>query len=192
METGDFNIAVQAQGQSPPDQQTFNFIHEVDSVTGTETWAFETDLEGWTVQQGTWVLSNARVNPGGSTQSVHSSQNLDNQCDIMVSASVLIDSAVPSSTLTVPNWFAIEPGPTWYDRAHVHIIDLDTGGTRTLVSPSGGKAYQTGTYSNAGATCSNTGTELGWSGDTTGNFWGNSTFNLNSFIGKNIREEVKY
>jgi len=193
MQTGTFNISVQAQGQTTPDQKTFGFMHEVDVTTGTKTWAFEpaTGLEGWTVTSGTWALSTKRVNTGGSTRSVHSSELLVSQCDVMSSPTVLLAPAV-SSTLTVPNWFATEQYTPWYDRANVHIIDVDAGNTRTLVSPASGKLYKTGTYSND-STCS-MGTEAGWAGNATADMtWGNSVFNLGTtWAGKNIKVEVRY
>jgi len=193
MQTGTFNIAVQAQGQTTPDQKTFGFMHEVDVTTGTKTWAFEpaTGLEGWTVSSGTWALSSARVNTGGSTRSVHSSQTTNSACDIMSSPTILLAPAV-SSTLTVPNWYATEQYTPWYDRANVHIIDVDAGNTRTLVSPASGKLYKTGTYSNDSA-CS-MGTEAGWAGNATADMtWGNSVFNLGTtWAGKNIKIEVRY
>ena len=192
MQTGTFNIAVQAQGQSTPDQKQFGFMHEVDVTTGTKTWAFEpaTGLEGWTVSSGTWALSSTRVNTGGSTRSVHSSQALASACDVMSSPTILLAPAV-SSTLTVPNWYMTENGPTWYDRANVHIIDVDAGNTRTLVSPANGKLYKTGTYYSGACSM---GIEAGWAGNATADMtWGNSDFNLGTtWAGKNIQIEVRY
>jgi hypothetical protein len=193
MQTGTFNIAVQAQGQPTPDQKQFSYMYEVDVTTGTKTWAFEpaSGMEGWTVSSGTWALSTNRVNTGGSTRSVHSSQSLANSCDIMASPAIQLAPAL-SSTLTVPNWYATEQGTTWYDRCNVHIIDIDNGNTRTLVSPASGKLYKTGSFYNDSA-CT-IGTEVGWAGNATADMtWGNSVFNLGTtYAGHNIQIEVKY
>jgi hypothetical protein len=189
MQTGVFNISVQATGQSPAAEDSFSFLNEVDMVEGTKTYAFEpsTGLEGWQVQSGTWALSSARVNPGTSTRSLHSSQYSDNQCDVLISPEF---EATSSSQLIIPNWYAIEPQGSgyWYDRANVHII---TGSTRTLISPSSGKLYQSGNFYDWGTTC-NIGAEAGWSGNTTGNSWGNSVFNLSSFAGQKFKAEIRY
>ena len=194
-QVGTFNISVQAQGQTGAIPDSFNFTYEVDQQVGDKTWAFEpaTGLEDWIVNSGTWALNSTRVNPGGSTRSLHSSQALNDQCDILFSPVVQINPSAPSSTLTIPNWYAIENKTQnkWNDRAHVHIIDIDAGGTRTLISPSSGKLYETGNY-NASTACGNVDNEAGFASDTTGNFWGNSAFNLNSFIGRNIQIEIKY
>ena len=180
-----FNIAVQAEGQSNADQNSFSFIHEIDESLVNQLFAFENDLEGWTVQQGTWQLNSNKVNPGGSTKSLHSSQNLHNQCDIILSPEF---EATASTQLTIPNWYQIEDlSGHWYDRANVHVVQ---GTDRTLISPSSGKTYQTGSYYSYSA-CS-IGTEQGWAGITTGNFWGNSVFNLASFTGQKIQLELRY
>jgi len=192
MQTGTFSISVLAQGQSSPDIKSFTFTHEVDSATGNKTYAFEpaTGLEGWTVSSGTWALSSTRVNTGGSTRSVHSSQSQANVCDVMTSPTIMPAPGF-SSTLTIPNWYATEQSSPWYDRANVHIIDVDAGNTRTLVSPASGKLYKTGTYSSG--SCS-IGTEAGWAGNATADrTWGNSVFNLGTtYAGKNIKIEVRY
>ncbi|OGF61979.1 MAG: hypothetical protein A2Y62_20900 [Candidatus Fischerbacteria bacterium RBG_13_37_8] len=191
MEAGTFAISVQAQGQTPAADDTFDFTFEVDGTSGDITWEFEplTGLEGWTVEQGTWVLSSARVNTGGSTRSVHSSQSLNEQCDVMLSPEIIANS---TTQLTIPNWYAIEPqsAATWYDRANVHIIDTATS-NRTLVNPLSGKLYQTGTFFDWGTAC-DIFTEAGWAGNNTGNFWGNSVFDLSAFDGQKIQIELKY
>jgi len=187
-ELAHFNISVIATGQPVADQNTFELANEIDLITGNKLYAFEpaTGLEGWTVQQGTWALSSARVNPGGSTRSVHSSQYLDGQCDVLLSPEV---EGTASTQLIIPNWYSIEPQSTyWYDRANVHIVQ---GANRTLISPVSGKLYQTGTFYNWGSNCQ-IGTEAGWSGDNTGNFWGNSTFNLSSYAGQKFKIEIRY
>lgn len=180
-----FNITVQATGQSNADQNSFSFTNEIDQSIGNKSFAFENNLEGWTIQQGTWQLSTNRVNPGGSTKSLHSSQNLNNQCDVILSPEI---EPTASTQLTIPNWYQIEnQSGYWYDRANIHVIQ---GTNRTLISPSSGKTYQTGSYYNY-TTCG-IGSEPGWAGTTTGNFWGNSIFNLNSFAEQKIQLEIRY
>jgi len=189
-QAGNFNISVQAVGQTPAATDSFSFMFEADITTGNITWAFEpsTGLEGWTVQQGTWALSSARVNPGGSTRSVHSSEYLNGQCDVMLSPEI---EATVASTLTIPNWYAIEPfsSGSWWDRSNVHIVNVQNN-QRTLIIPTG-KPYQSGTFYDWGGTCQ-IGAEQGWAGDTTGNYWGNSNFDLSSFNGQKIKIEIRY
>lgn len=189
MQDGQFNISVQAEGQSTSADDTFSFIFEVDEYQGNISWEFEpaTDLEGWTVVSGTWALSTDRYNPGTSTASLHSSQYLDQQCDVIMSP-VFKPSA--TSVLNIPNWYSIEPQSNyWYDRANIHIINTETN-ERVLISPYDGKLYQTGQFYNWGTSC-NIFNEQGWSG-ASGNYWGNSYFDLSSFNDLPIKIEIRY
>ncbi|OGF63648.1 MAG: hypothetical protein A2Y62_02025 [Candidatus Fischerbacteria bacterium RBG_13_37_8] len=153
---------------------------------GTLTFPFETGLDGWTIEGGTWTLSTARYNPGGSTASVHSSQALNLQCDYLVSP-VITPSA--STTLTLANWYDIEifSGGYWYDRCNVWAVQ---GATHTLLTPASGKAYSTGTYYNWGY-CS-MGTNPGWCGAGTAQAWGDSVFDLSTYNGQDIQIEIRY
>ncbi len=112
---------------------------------------------------------------------------MDEKCDVIISP---ILEATDSSQLIIHNWYSIEPqtGYIWYDRANVHIL---YNSSRILISPISGKAYQLGTFWDAGPMC-NMGTEQGWSGDNTGNFWGNSIFDLSSFARQKFQTEIRY
>jgi len=187
-QSGTFNISVQATGQEPAATDSFGFTYEVDLFDDNKVYSFEpeTGLEGWTVTGGTWQLSTERYNPGGSTASVHSSANTNLQCDYFLSPEL---EATNTTQLIIPNWYDIEPqsGSTWYDRANVWIVQ---GANKTLVNPSSGKLYQTGNFYNW-SYC-DMGTNPGWAGRTTGNFWGDSTFSLGSFEGQKFRIEIRY
>ncbi len=186
MENGTFNIEVQSTGQDPAATDTFGFTHEIDIVYGNINWPFETGLDGWTVEQGTWSLSTARVNPGGSTQSLHSSQNINQNCDIMISPEL---TATSSTVLHTPNWYDIEPYSNgyWYDRANVWVVQ---GTTETVISPTGGKTYASGTFYDWINYCNQGSDKPGWSGS--GPTWGDSAFNLASYAGQTFRLRIKY
>ncbi len=185
-QTGTYNISVQATGQSPAAQDTFGFTHEIDITTGNLNWPFEGSLDGWTVEQGTWALSTARVNPGGSTQSLHSSQSINLNCDIMLSPEI---TATSSTVLHTPNWYDIEPQSAgyWYDRANVWVVQ---GTTETVISPSSGKPYASGTFYDWTSYCNQGSDKPGWSGS--GTTWGDSVFNLGSYAGQTFRLRIKY
>jgi hypothetical protein len=189
MQNGVFNISVQAEGQTQSADDSFSFQFETDEYYGDILWQFEplTGLEGWNINSGTWLISSSRHNPGSSTASLHSSQYLDQQCDVITSPLIKPSS---NSVLNIYNWYSIEPKSTyWYDRANVHVIDAETN-NRTLISPYDGKLYQTGTFYNWGTSC-NIFNEAGWAG-TSGNYWGNSAFDLSSFQNKYINIEIRY
>ncbi len=188
---GSFSISVQAEGQSPPSQDTFSFVFEKDYVFGDKLWAFEpnTGLEGWTVEEGSWTINSVRVNPGGSTASIRSSSYANNQCDVITSPEI---EPASSSFLNIPNWYSIEPYSAgyWWDRANVHIINMNTS-ERVLLLPTSGKAYQSGNFYAYGPICSIL-KESGWAGNNTGNFWGNSAFDLSPYAGQKIKIEIRY
>jgi hypothetical protein len=185
-QTGTYNISVQSTGQDPAATDSFSFTHEIDVTTGTVNWPFETSLDGWTVETGTWALSTTQVNPGGSTHSVHSSDTLDKNCDIMISPQLIGTS---STQLHVPNWYDIEvySNNYWYDRANVWVVQ---GSNETVISPSSGKLYATGTFYNWSSYCNQGSDKPGWSG--TGTTWGDSVFNLSSYNGQTFQLRIKY
>ena len=191
MQSGSFSVLVQSQGQNPAEQDSFTFIYEIDYILGNKHWAFEPDtgLEGWTVNSGNWTLSSVRINPGGSTRSVHASHFSYNHCDVMQSP---VFEPTATSQLTVPNWYSIQPvtNNAWYDRANAHVINTETS-TRTLISPVSGKLYQTGNFYDFGGSCQ-IHSEPGWAGDTGGNTWGNSVFDLSPFTTQKLSLELRY
>lgn len=116
---------------------------------GNQTFTFETDTDGWVVEQGTFNRSSSGGGANGTTWYEQSSSFLDQQCDKIRSP---LMAASPTSTLSLFNNFDIEPlsGGTWYDRANIGFVDI--AGERTLLTPDGGRLYNAdssgpGTYS---------------------------------------------
>ncbi|OGF65021.1 MAG: hypothetical protein A2Y62_14455 [Candidatus Fischerbacteria bacterium RBG_13_37_8] len=187
-QVADFLISVQATGQSLADQDSFSFVTETDTYQGDKIWEFESGggLEGWTISEGIWQLSTARVNPGGSMMSLHSSEYRSRECDSILSPEI---EPVIGSQLVIPNWYETDPPQPkgWVDRANIWIIQ---GYSETNISPQSGKLYQGAPFVNI-PNCS-MGASPGWSGNTTGNFWGDSIFDLSSFAGQKISIKIKY
>ena len=165
------------------------------SISGTETdlslipskiFDFESDLDGWTLQSGTFNRSNALTAPSGSWY-LQSSSDLENQCDVIESPEIVLTA---TSTLSLSTRYAIEDGTPWYDRANVTLVS-DSG--ETVVEPDGGRAYDVPDGSSNG-TCGTAG-EAGWAGSNTP--WAESTFSAAalgsaSLDGETITFEVRY
>ncbi|OGF65579.1 MAG: hypothetical protein A2Y62_12660, partial [Candidatus Fischerbacteria bacterium RBG_13_37_8] len=185
LEDGTFDISVQSTGQTPAANDAFGFTYEIDILTGNVNWPFETGLDGWTVEGGTWALSTTRVNPGGSTHSVHSSQAVNQNCDMMISPEY---EATSTTVLHAPNWYTIEPYSAgyWYDRSNIWVVQ---SGIETLISPASGKLYVTGTLYDWSSYCNQGTDKYGWAG--TGATWGDSVFNLGSYDGEILQLRVK-
>ena len=153
----------------------------------SRTYSFESDDEGWTTVQGTFIRSS---DGGGSAGSWYeqSSAFLDNQCD-QIQSPVIVFSA--TTTLSLSTNYDIEPiyqGTTWYDRAN---IGLDIGGSRTLVSPDSGRTYNA---SGSQGTCGTDG-QGGWADAAT--TWGNSGFSAGALgsaalAGQSVQLDVRY
>lgn len=164
-------------------------------ITGTETdlsmvpvksFDFEADLEGWTLQSGTFNRSSALAAPSGSWY-LQSSSDLANQCDVIESPELVLTAA---STLSVSTRYQIEDGPTWYDRANITLVS-DSG--ETVVEPDGGRSYDVPDGSSNG-TCGTAG-EAGWAGSNTA--WASSTFSATALgsvglAGQAVTFEVRY
>ncbi len=160
------------------------------SPVASQTYSFESGTEGWTTLQGTFV----RENGGGAlgtTWFEQSSANLDNQCD-QIQSPVMVLSA--TSTLTLHNNFDIEPfyvpGGVWYDRANVGVHEVATG-SRTAVSPDGGRLYNA---SGANGGCGTTGqggwadANLTWAAST----WSAAALGSADFAGQEVQLDVRY
>jgi len=113
-------------------------------LTASKTWSFEQNLEGWQVARGTFARSTTGPGANLSSGYVASSSLADNACDEIRSP---VFRLTPSSTLSLYDQFAIEPinattdpSTSWFDRANVALFDL-ADGSRTPVSPSGGRTY---------------------------------------------------
>ena len=118
----------------------------------SQTWDFETDLDGWTLVQGTFN----QTSPGGANGSsgyVASSAFLDNQCDQVRSPAFRLTTF---STLSVETNFDIENfAGQWWDRANLAFVE---NGNRNSVDPDGGRPYNA---SGGGASCVTVG-QNGW------------------------------
>jgi hypothetical protein len=135
---------------------------------------FETDLEGWTLEDGTFT----RTGGGGGDGTVFklaSSAFVNNQCDRV--RSPLMDLAA-TSTLSIWNNYDIEPfsGGTWYDRANVALVGAS--GARTVVNPSAGRLYNASNGGPGQYTGCNDG-EMGWA--ALNNTWGTSSWSAANF-----------
>ena len=140
---------------------------------GTKTFAFETDNEDWEVQNGTFTRETSG-GASGTTDFFSSSSLLDDQCDQIRSPAMVLSA---TSTLSLHTNYEIEAGPVWYDRANIGVVD--ESGTRTAISPDGGRLYDTDSSAYGGC---NSG-EPGWSDGAVGTqTWGESTWS-NGAIG---------
>lgn len=137
------------------------------SASGTQLFSFDSDVQGWSVVRGTFARE-AGASASGTTHHMHSSANLDAQCDT-VESPVMILAA--DSTMSVFTNFDIEPMDTqWWDRANLAAFPVATG-VPTLLTPTGGRAYNA---SGVGGACGME-TDPGWGGVAT--TWAESTFN---------------
>lgn len=154
-------------------------------VFTTQGYGFEGSLQGWTAQK--FSLSSAHVFTGA--QSAHAgSTTTPNICAKLTSPAFLLNPA-GGSTLGFRLYAEIEPpSDQYYDRANVHIIDIDTG-VHTIMPPSSGLAYNTASDPNLVGLCHNN-NESGWAGILGG--FNLETFNLSAFAGRRIRVEINY
>ncbi|MDH3404237.1 MAG: hypothetical protein OEP45_11515, partial [Acidobacteriota bacterium] len=208
--TGSGEFSFTAGGLAPGETLTFQVEVTADElaasrfadliVTSTETdltftpsvtYAYEADDEGWTKVQGTFGRSSAGGGAGGTAWYQQSSANLDNQCD-QIQSPVMVLSA--TSTLTLSNQFDIEPfyipAGVWYDRANIGVSEVATG-TRTPVSPDGGRLYNA---SGANGTCGTTG-QGGWADAATNwasSSWSAAALGSAGFAGQAVQLDVRY
>ncbi|MEE8522991.1 MAG: hypothetical protein V3T72_03585 [Thermoanaerobaculia bacterium] len=157
----------------------------------SRTFSFETDLEAWSVEQGTFNRSSTIGGGNGTSWNVASSNGLHNQCDRIRSSAMRLSA---TSTMTVWTNFDIEPlsSGTWFDRANVGIID--SGGARSLVTPDGGRLYNadsSGPVNYSG--CNDP--EEGWA-DTQATWatssWSSTALQSGVFAGQDVQLEVIY
>lgn len=156
------------------------------SVLPTISFDFEENAGGWTTGSGIF----GRILGTGNDRSLYyfaSSSNQPNQCDRALSPILKLS---PTSTLSLWNTFAIEPGPTWYDRGNVSTVEF-VSGVRTVVDPDGGRAYNAS--GSSGDYC--TDGENGYAG--TVDVWAESTWSATALgsaalSGTPIQIEVRY
>ena len=106
-------------------------------LTASKTWDFETDLDGWSVIQGTFNQKNSGGGANGSSGYMASSANLDMQCDEIRSPTLRLTN---TSTVSIETNFDIEPASSgqWWDRANVAIYE---NGIRGSKDPDGGRLH---------------------------------------------------
>lgn len=126
------------------------------------------DRNGWTTTSGEFDPSTAEGGADGTSWAMNSSSMVNQQCD-RVSSPLFIPNA--GTTMTMFTSYDIEDeSDQWYDRANVSTID--ESGTRTVVTPSSGRAYDApGTDVFTGCNPD----EPGWAGSG-GDSWASSTF----------------
>jgi hypothetical protein len=166
-------------------------------ATASQTFSYEADLEDWELVQGTF----GRTDLGGGAQLTSwylaSSSGLANRCDQVRSPLLRLSS---TSTLAMYTEYDIEgscalplplcfPG-SWFDRANVGIVGA-AAGTRTAVSPDGGRLYNAG---GSGGTCGTSGqpgwadTEISWGAST----WSAAALDAAGLDGELVRLDVRY
>jgi hypothetical protein len=198
-ETTLLEVEVTADQLAPQTRRTVVSVSNVESDFQPNTarvWSFEANLEGWQVTNGTFNRQ-----PGGAEGTgfhVSSSECLDAQCDSIRSPLVRLQSG---SRLSLFHRYDTEtPVPIPYDRANVGVVDVSAG-TRTTVSPDGGKAYDLAPGAENG-TCG-TLNQAGWSADTDPDCAAPATFNRSTwspgalnpggaFSGRKTQLEVAY
>jgi hypothetical protein len=152
----------------------------------SKTWDFETDLEGWSVIQGTFNQTSAGGGANGSSGYVASSANLDNQCDQIRSPLLQLTA---SSTLTLANNYEIEANSgQWWDIANVAVFE---DSNRSSVNPDGGRTYNA---SGEGASCVTAG-QNGWA--AVNGTWGSSSWSATaldsvSYAGSPVQLDIAY
>jgi hypothetical protein len=153
----------------------------------SKTWDFETDLEGWSVMQGTFNQTTTGGGAGGSAGYLTSSADLDNQCDQIRSPVVLLTS---TSTLALQNNYQIENiTDQWYDRVNVGVVDA--GSSRSAIDPDSGRLYE----ASAGSGSCVTATQNGWAnvnGTWGASSWSAAALDSGNYDGSPVQLDVAY
>jgi hypothetical protein len=156
-------------------------------AVASQTWDFESDLDGWTLVQGTFNQTTTGGGASGSAGYVASSAFLDDQCDQVLSPALQLTAASTLSAFTNYDIEAFSSGQ-WWDRANVAVLD---GAARTAVSPDSGRTYNA---SGAGASCVTAG-QPGWA-DVAGSWassgWSAAALGSAGFAGKSVHLDVAY
>jgi hypothetical protein len=114
----------------------------------SKTWDFESDLDGWTLIQGTFNQTTSGGGANGSAGYTASSANLDDQCDQVRSPAFR-----PTAATTLSAWtnFDIEANSgQWWDQANFGVFEA---GGRNIVDPDGGRLYNADGDSELGRDC---------------------------------------
>jgi hypothetical protein len=154
--------------------------------TASKTWDFESDLDRWSVVQGTFNQTITGGGASGTAGYMASSAFLDEQCDQVRSPAFR-----PTATTTLSAWtnYDIEAFDTqWWDQANVGIF---RNGSRTIVDPSSGRLYNA---DGAGASCVTAGgrgwaaTESSWAASG----WSAAALGSAGIAGEVIQLDVAY
>jgi hypothetical protein len=198
-ETTQLEVELTTDELDPQTRTTIVTVTNVESdfqPNASLTWSFESDLEGWQVTSGTFERQAGGAE--GTGFHLSSSECLDAQCDLVRSPLVRLQAG---STLSLFHRYDTEiPVPIPYDRANVGVVD-SAAGTRTTVSPDGGKLYDLDESAPNGACV--TANQPGWSADTDPDCEAPASFNLSTwsagalnpggaFTGRKTHLEVAY
>ena len=165
--------------QSAASVRTFTLTAERSTVAGPLSYGFDADLSGWSLAAGS-VTRSAGGAPGSTTASLHFRQNLNNDCNAVVSP---IIKPTPTSTMSMYVNYILESGN--FDRANVRAVDVATG-AKSLLTPTGA------TYNTTGdrlLLCDDLGNLKGWAGSF--GTWRQANFDLSPYAGKEIRLEAR-
>lgn len=180
-----FTLTADSAGNPAPSTLEFVLGAETNPpVFSTVTYGFEAGFDGWTSQKFAFVANRA----ASGFRSVRAgSTTLNNICGKLTSPALRLSPSSPS-TLSLQMYADIEPlTDQWYDRANVHLVDLETG-QHVLLVPTSGPAYNaSGTLD--GGLCHIPG-QNGWAGFLGG--FQLVTFDLSPFAGHRIRIELNY
>ena len=175
-----FEAFVAADQVSAAQLGTFSFVAEQDLLAaGNPSWSFETDLDGWTVESGSFSRTTSTAQDGAF--SLTSTIAKPYTCDV-VRSPLLVPANGSTVTLATHYWLQPYSGG-WGDRANLAVYDPATG-TRTVLIPASGRPYDT---DNVGGSCVVNG-QKGWAGKKLS--WGDSTFDLSAFAGTMVQIEV--
>lgn len=142
---------------------------------------FEADLEGWELVQGTFDRESLGGGADLTSFYLASSSLAANQCDQIRSP---VMKLTQTSELSLFNQFEIEPeSDSFFDRANVGIFNPSSG-SRTVVSPDGGRLYNA---SGSNGVCV-TADLPGWAG--VGPAWLESTWSAEALGSSALADEV--
>ena len=179
----DFLISVTADQMSGSNPGGFGFTAEVDVTNIPQlSFGFESDLEGWTVVQGTMARTTAYGGAEGSW-GIASSSGQALQCDQI--RSPMLGEVTASSTLTLATHYDIMPSffGFWYNRANVAAL---VGGNRAVLPISGGRGYQaSGGFGACGMDA-----DPGYADANPS--WADSTFDISALAGQDLQLDVLF
>lgn len=178
-----FALSATSPANAAPSTLGFSLPAESNAPSfSTVVYGFDSGAQGWTLQG--FSLS-FRAYSG--TRSIHAGSAFTPSLCTRATSPVLLVGPGPS-TLSLQVNGEIEPlTDAWYDRANVHVLDVESG-VSTLLIPGSGLAYNA-TAGSGGALC-RIPFEPGWAGLFP--TWNLATFDLSPWQGKRVRIQVNY